>query len=80
MLLTDLIKRGSFGMGDVKLCLAAGPLLGWEGLFFGGLYGLVAAGFFGAAGLLLQRKSREDVFPLGPFLLIGFTVMLFFPV
>ena len=66
MLLTDLIRRGSFGMGDIKLCLAAGPLLGWERLFFGGLYGLI----------LLQRKSKQDVFPLGPFLLAGFTWML----
>jgi leader peptidase (prepilin peptidase)/N-methyltransferase len=65
------------GMGDVKLCLLLGAMLGWSvavGLMIGMLAALVPA------FVLLARHgaaARKMGIPFGPFLAFGAVVALF---
>lgn len=69
-----LLGRRGFGLGDAKLALSAGALLGWYGwpvLVFGLLltFGLSA---LVSLGLLVARRARWTThLPFGPFLLLG---------
>ena len=69
-----LISRGGMGMGDVKLALPIGLLLGylgWEsavlGLFMAFLLGALA----GIALIVFRGASRKTALPFGPFMLAG---------
>ncbi|MFI6782557.1 prepilin peptidase [Micromonospora sp. NPDC050276] len=69
-----LLGRRGFGLGDAKLALSVGALLGWYGwpvLIFGlllafGLSALVSLGL-----LATRRASWSTHLPFGPFLLLG---------
>ncbi|MBM0277304.1 prepilin peptidase [Micromonospora tarensis] len=69
-----LLGRRGFGLGDAKLALGVGALLGWYGwpvLLLGllltfGLSALVSLGL-----LATRRATWSTHLPLGPFLLIG---------
>lgn len=77
MFLANLLRQDSFGGGDIKMCGAAGFLLGAPQIIGGTLMALMAAGLYGGMVLLLKRKRPKDTFPLGPFLSLGFiTAML----
>ncbi|WTD64121.1 A24 family peptidase [Micromonospora sp. NBC_01638] len=71
---TLLLGRRGFGLGDAKLALSAGALLGWYGwpvLLLGLLlaFGLSA---LVSLGLLAVRRARWSThLPFGPFLLLG---------
>jgi leader peptidase (prepilin peptidase) / N-methyltransferase len=73
-----LAYPAGLGMGDVKLSLFIGALLGWAvvaALFAG----TVAAGLFSAAILFRQGSAaRKRSIPLGPFLAGGAIVVLLF--
>jgi leader peptidase (prepilin peptidase)/N-methyltransferase len=66
-----LLKKESFGLGDIKLLTVAGICFGW----FPALFGLFAASFIACLWvlplLLLKYWNREKPIPLGPFLCIG---------
>ena len=72
MLWMDGIAPGSFGFGDIKFCLAAGPMLGLSGAMEALLAALLAAGAYGAALLVFRRAKKEERFALGPFLMAGY--------
>lgn len=65
------LGRGALGLGDVKLALAGGALLGWPAVLPGLLSGMLIGG--GAAALLLfsRRARRQDRFAYGPYLALG---------
>ena len=68
MLLVLIISRGAMGLGDVKLALFSGLLLGWP-LAETGLVLTALAG--GAAAVLLLAfgiKGRKDPIPYAPFI------------
>lgn len=74
-----LLGRRGFGLGDAKLALSVGALLGWYGwpvLVFGllltfGLSALVSLGL-----LATRRANWSTHLPFGPFLLLGTTAAL----
>ncbi|MFE9190438.1 prepilin peptidase [Micromonospora sp. NPDC007208] len=74
-----LLGRRGFGLGDAKLALSVGALLGWYGwpvLLFGllltfGLSALVSLGL-----LATRRANWSSHLPFGPFLLLGTTAAL----
>lgn len=74
-----LAYPAGLGMGDVKLCLFIGALLGWA-VVAALLAGTVAAGLVSAAILFRQGSAaRKRSIPLGPFLAGGaIAVLLFF--
>lgn len=62
---------GAFGMGDVKLLVGVGLLLGLQAAFSGVLAGLLLSGVVLAALLAARRIGRKSFVPFGPFLIIG---------
>jgi leader peptidase (prepilin peptidase)/N-methyltransferase len=80
-LVSALFGGGSFGLGDVKLSLSLGLILGWFGIDFaasGFLISFLAGGLVSVALLLAKRVGRKDALPFGPFLEIGFILALCF--
>ena len=70
-LLSIPFGAGAFGMGDVKLLIGVGLLLGLARTIGGLLAGLLAAGVVLAVLLGLRRISRRTYIPFGPFLIFG---------
>lgn len=74
-----LITKGKgMGFGDVKLSFNMGLSLGlWNGLY--ALYlGFVSGGFVGAVILITKRAKLKSKIAFGPFLILGFYIMLFY--
>jgi leader peptidase (prepilin peptidase) / N-methyltransferase len=76
MFFANLLRQDSFGGGDIKMCGAAGFLLGAPQVIAGSLMALMLAGVYGGSALLLKIKKPKDSFPLGPFLSIGFIAVM----
>ncbi|MEV1287629.1 A24 family peptidase [Micromonospora sp. NPDC049679] len=73
-LLLVLIHPAGMGLGDVKLALATGTVLGWHGgvvAALGTAAGFLLSGLLAAALLLLGRATRRTELPHGPFMLLG---------
>ncbi|GAA2183532.1 A24 family peptidase [Micromonospora lupini] len=71
---TLLLGRRGFGLGDAKLALGVGALLGWYGWSVLLLGLLLAFGLSAlvSVGLLIARRARWSThLPFGPFLLLG---------
>lgn len=62
---------GAFGMGDVKLLVGVGLLLGGDRALGGTLFGLILAGVVLAGLLVTRRIGRKSYVPFGPFLILG---------
>lgn len=72
--LLALISPSSMGMGDVKLALVIGLLLGWFGLnawLVGLLAAFVVGGVIAIVALLLRRVTLRGSIPFGPSMLAG---------
>jgi prepilin signal peptidase PulO-like enzyme (type II secretory pathway) len=73
-----LVTRGNMGMGDVKLYLSIGAMLGCVG----GLESLVIASFYGTViGLTLRALGvlrRRQHIPFVPFIALGVITVAFF--
>ncbi len=72
-----LIWPGGMGMGDVKLALLMGAVLGavvvvafFLAFLFGAVVGLVL--------ILSKRKGRKDAIPFGPYLALGSVIALLY--
>ncbi|MEU5943440.1 A24 family peptidase [Micromonospora sp. NPDC047548] len=71
---TLLLGRRGFGLGDAKLALSVGVLLGWYGwpVLVAGLLLTFALSAVVSLGLLLARRvSWSSHLPFGPFLILG---------
>jgi leader peptidase (prepilin peptidase)/N-methyltransferase len=62
---------GAFGLGDVKLLVGVGLMVGGQLALRGVLVGLLVAGVVLAVLLLTRRIGRRSYVPFGPFLIIG---------
>jgi len=71
-----IFKKEAMGGGDVKLAAMVGAFLGWKyiivSLFLGFFLGALAGIFL----ILSKIKSREDVIPFGPFIILGSFITL----
>ncbi len=79
LLLVHVITKGKgMGFGDVKFAFITGFILNlWSGL--GALYiGFVSGGIIGAFLLLTKQGRPKTKIAFGPFLIIGFYLMIFF--
>jgi leader peptidase (prepilin peptidase)/N-methyltransferase len=73
-LLLFLCCPAGIGLGDVKLALPLGAVLGWHGWFptlLGATAGFVLCGLVSAMLLAAGKVGRKDVLPHGPFMLLG---------
>jgi leader peptidase (prepilin peptidase) / N-methyltransferase len=62
---------GAFGIGDVKMLVGTGLLLGGDRALSGTIFGLILAGVVLLALLVTRRIGRRSYVPFGPFLIIG---------
>jgi prepilin signal peptidase PulO-like enzyme (type II secretory pathway) len=70
-----LISKGRWvGLGDVKLGVFMGLMLGWEGALVTLLLANVIGTIVILPGLLSKRLSRTSRVPFGPFMVIGFLI------
>ncbi|KQZ11095.1 hypothetical protein ASD23_03015 [Agromyces sp. Root1464] len=79
--LLALISPASMGMGDVKLALVIGLLLGWFGLsawLVGLLAAFVVGGVVAIVALLLKRVTLRGSIPFGPSMLVGALIAVVF--
>ncbi|MFK0127107.1 prepilin peptidase [Streptomyces nigra] len=66
--------RGGLGLGDVKLALGLGAVLGWYGwpiLLIGVFAGFLFGAVYGIGLVMAGRAGRRSRFAFGPFLLAG---------
>lgn len=69
-----LIHPRGMGLGDVKLALTLGIVLGWYGwtvLLLGAFAGFVLGACYGTTLLLSGRADRKTAMPFGPFMILG---------
>jgi leader peptidase (prepilin peptidase)/N-methyltransferase len=79
--LLALISPSSMGMGDVKLALVVGLLLGWFGLnawLIGLLGAFVVGGIIALVALALRRVTLRGSIPFGPSMLAGAMIAVLF--
>ncbi|MEV5534009.1 hypothetical protein [Streptomyces prunicolor] len=65
---------GGLGLGEVKLAVGAGVVLGWYGwptVMLGAFAGFLLRAVYGAFAARGRRDGRGIVVPFGPFLLAG---------
>ena len=67
----------ALGMGDVKMVVLMGFVLGVPSVFVGVVLGTLAAGVVAALLLITGMAGRRDYIPHGPFLALGAIVALF---
>ncbi len=67
----------AFGMGDVKMIVLIGFVVGFPSIIIGLFLGTFAAGLAALFLLLTRIKSRKDYMPHGPFLALGAVIALF---
>jgi leader peptidase (prepilin peptidase)/N-methyltransferase len=73
------IAPGQIGLGDVKLALSLGLVLGWLGLqsFVLGVFAIHVLGGIWALGVIIVRRGGlKSSIPFGPFMLAGTLVAL----
>jgi leader peptidase (prepilin peptidase)/N-methyltransferase len=68
------VKETPFGMGDAKLILLAGLVVGWPAILPALFIGVVLGGV--AAVVLLFRGGRRSVYSYGPYLAAGAVVVM----
>lgn len=79
--LLAFISPSAMGMGDVKLALVIGLVLGWFGLsawLVGLLAAFVVGGLLAVVALLLRRVTLRGSIPFGPSMLMGALIAVLF--
>jgi leader peptidase (prepilin peptidase)/N-methyltransferase len=67
---------GAFGLGDVKLAMAMGAMLGLHRIPFALIMGIVLGGMVTLFLLMARLVSRRDALPYGQYLATGGIIML----
>jgi len=68
---------GAFGMGDVKMIVLIGFVVGLPSIFVGIFIGTIAAAAASIFLIATRIKGRKDYIPHGPFLALGAVVAMF---
>lgn len=59
------------GIGDVKLCLFLGLILGFPSLVYALIISFVVAAIFALVGIASGKLNRKSTIPFAPFLTLG---------
>lgn len=74
-----LISKGKWmGLGDVKLAVFMGLLLGWPSILLALFLSFIIGGFVGLILILFGRKTLKSEIPFGPFLCLGTLITLLY--
>ena len=71
-----IFKKEAMGGGDVKLAAMIGAFLGWKYIIISLFLGFFLGALAGIVLILSKIKSREDVVPFGPFIVLGSFITL----
>ena len=71
LLLVPFALCGTLGMGDVKLALCIGLMVGWPAVIDALALGAFVAAVVAGIGLLTRRWQLQSGIPYGPFLVLG---------
>jgi leader peptidase (prepilin peptidase)/N-methyltransferase len=78
LLLIHLLTKGKgMGLGDVKLAIPLGIILGWRGSLVWMFLSFVIGAAVGIVLILLKKAKFGRQIPFGPFLVISFFLALF---
>lgn len=81
LFLIHILKPDGMGRGDANLAAVLGLQLGWFGLEYllvGVFLGFAVGTFWGVGLMVLKRANRKSKMPLGPSLILGSWLSLFF--
>jgi len=71
-----IFKKEAMGGGDVKLAAMIGAFLGWRYIIISLFLGFFLGALTGIILIMAKIKSREDVVPFGPFIVLGSFITL----
>ena len=71
-----IFKKESMGIGDIELAAMIGAFLGWKYIIISLFLGFFLGALAGIILILSKIKSREDVVPFGPFIVLGSFITL----
>ena len=66
-----IFKKEAMGGGDVKLAAMIGAFLGWRYIIISLFLGFFIGALAGIILILSKIKSKEDMVPFGPFIVLG---------
>lgn len=72
-----LVSKGGMGGGDVTLIGALGFVLGIKGILLTIVLSFILGGTISIILLITKIKGKKDPIPFGPFIILGFTITLF---
>jgi leader peptidase (prepilin peptidase)/N-methyltransferase len=70
--------KGAFGLGDVKMIVLIGYVVGLPSVLIALFIGTLAAGAVAAILLVTRIRGRKDYIPHGPFLALGALIAMWF--
>lgn len=73
---TAIFKKEAMGGGDVKLAAMIGAFLGWRYIIISLFLGFFLGALAGIILVLSKIKSKEDMVPFGPFIVLGSLITL----
>ena len=74
-----LVSRGKWmGIGDIKLAFLMGLILGWPNIFVALSLAFFIGAIMGIGLIIFGRKKMKSEIPLGPFLITGTFLIMFF--
>ena len=73
-----IFKKEAMGMGDVKLGVMMGLLLGWKMSVMSLYLSFLVASIVGLTAIITGQLSKGERIPFGPFLAIGTVLAIFF--
>ncbi|MGM0438975.1 MAG: prepilin peptidase [Patescibacteria group bacterium] len=73
-----LSKGKGIGFGDVRYSFLLGFLLGFPHSIVALFFSFISGAIIGIGLIIFQSKSRKDMIPFGPFLIVGTLVGLFY--
>ena len=78
ILMIITVSRGGMGFGDAMLMLGIGAFFGWKMTILVLYLGFLSGGAVVIPLLLMKKVSRKDAVPMGPFLVMGALLTIFF--
>ena len=72
LLLWFITDKKGFGLGDVKLALPLGLILGYPSLIIGVFLAFIIGAIWGIILIITNKRKFGQVIPFGPFLIVGF--------
>ena len=71
-----VFKKEAMGGGDIKLAAMIGAFLGWKYIIISLFLGFFTGALTGIILILSKIRSKEDMIPFGPFIILGSFITL----